>query len=762
MARADGDPYTTGVTKSAPTKDRITADNSADVSPGIIARITGIIAGARAGYNGWFGPQDPLKPVAPDDARGRRFDYPYGVNLSYQPRAEGGGLGAGASLPFAVLRRVADPASGGLDILRLAIETRKDQMASQKWSIRGRGKNDDGGDRARQIEGILRRPDGVNTFRQWMRQLLEDHFVLDAATLYYRPTSDGPLLEVVDGATITCLIDERGRTPIPPFGAYQQIIKGLPATEYTTRELGYYMYNCRSNRIYGMSRVEQVIGIASIALNRQLSVMSYYTEGTVPDAFAFAPENWTPEQIEMAQGFLDSTLSGTMNIGKRRKLRILPGLKIHETKGDLLKNEFDEWLARIIAYCFSLSPQPFVKEMNRATSETAKMAAAEEGLEPTKIWFKDVLDDALVRIGAPELEFAWMDEEIQDPVAKASVVKSYTAGKPLISLNEGRRMIGLDPASGEALAQLAPLWEVPAPLGFGDSANGSAGDGPDKSSDPSANAADAKPDKADKVRKAASSRGRALRPLPRNAKAIRECRDTISRLAIQGLTAQRDAVLRAVNARSATKLSKVDASELKAMLAALSGHPWSVEIQEAIRDQLERMALERATAEMDRLRDFSSLEDSQWSAALEQANLDSIEWARDRVGNLVTNVEATTRQAINELTAGAIEDGLTNDELSALISDGFGFSEARGDMIARTETNFAETAGALEGYKASGVVVAKEWSTDAEACDECAPLDGVQVGLDEDFPNDGGDGPPMHPNCECVVVPVLPDSVSDE
>jgi hypothetical protein len=58
----------------------------------------------------------------------------------------------------------------------------------------------------------------------------------------------------------------------------------------------------------------------------------------------------------------------------------------------MLKDEFDEWLARIICYCFSLSPQALIKQMNRATAETAKQTAQEEGLEPLKLWFKDTVD----------------------------------------------------------------------------------------------------------------------------------------------------------------------------------------------------------------------------------------------------------------------------------------------------------------------------------------------------------------------------------
>src|SRR5580692_3670500 len=73
----------------------------------------------------WFGPMQPLKPMAPADVAGRRFDYPTGYNLQYSPRSY-------EPVGFADLRALAD----NCDILRLVIETRKDQIEAQDWDIR--------------------------------------------------------------------------------------------------------------------------------------------------------------------------------------------------------------------------------------------------------------------------------------------------------------------------------------------------------------------------------------------------------------------------------------------------------------------------------------------------------------------------------------------------------------------------------------------------------------------------------------------------
>jgi len=75
----------------------------------------------------WFGPLDPLKPIAPPDVAGRRFDFPPGYNLNLRPRAY-------EPVGFAELRGFAD----AYDLLRLVIETRKDQMERQRWRIRPR------------------------------------------------------------------------------------------------------------------------------------------------------------------------------------------------------------------------------------------------------------------------------------------------------------------------------------------------------------------------------------------------------------------------------------------------------------------------------------------------------------------------------------------------------------------------------------------------------------------------------------------------
>jgi len=197
----------------------------------------------------WFGPQQPLAPMAPPEVKGRQFDYPFGANLNYIPRADD-------CISFFELRGLAD----ALPLLRAVIETRKDQIAGQSYAVRARARSDSS-DQSQSIDAVSRfllRPDRRRSFADWLRMLLEDMLVIDAATIYPRYARGGSLysLDIIDGATIKPLIGEDGRSPEPPDPAYQQILHGVPAADFSADELLYLPRNMRAHRLYGMSPVE--------------------------------------------------------------------------------------------------------------------------------------------------------------------------------------------------------------------------------------------------------------------------------------------------------------------------------------------------------------------------------------------------------------------------------------------------------------------------------------------------------------------------
>lgn len=83
----------------------------------------------------------------------------------------------------------------------------------------------------------------------------------------------------------------------------------------------------------------------------------------------------------------------------------------------------------------------------------------------------------------------------------------------------------------------------------------------------------------------------------------------------------------------------------------------------------------------------------------------------------------------------------------------------RAEMIANTEVARAMTVATADTYAENGVSE-KEFLTDSDPCPDCEENEQTgAIALDDEFPN--GD-PPVHPNCQCALLPVVGDSANQE
>lgn len=432
---------------------------STPIDPGLIARL---VAGVRYGLTGqapaWFGPGDPPKPMAQEQARGRQFDFQVNTNAQLRPRGT-------EQVTFDQMRALAD----GYDLLRVVIETRKDQMAKLHWTIKPKSDDQQPDAGCSEIEQFLQSPDREHDWDTWLRMLIEDLLVIDAPAIFPRMTVGGDLyaLEPIDGASIKRVLDATGRTPMAPDPAYQQVLKGMPAVDYSRDELIYAPRNVRTSRIYGYSPVEQIIMTVNIALRRQIHQLQYYTEGNMPEALIGVPEDWNPDQVRQFQEYWDSLLEG--NTAMRRHAKFVPGaLKYIPTKEAGLKDEYDEWLARVVCFAFSIAPTPFIKQQNRATADNAHQQALEEGLAPMQNWVRSLMTTIIARwFRRPDLEFSWNEEEATDPLVQAQVNQIYLAAK-VVTADEVRADIGRQPLTAQQRQELTPPAPVPPAPGVPD------------------------------------------------------------------------------------------------------------------------------------------------------------------------------------------------------------------------------------------------------------------------------------------------------
>ena len=110
-----------------------------------------------------------------------------------------------------------------------------------------------------------------------------------------------------------------------------------------------------------------------------------------------------------------------------------------------LKQEFDEWVARIICYCFSVPPTPFVKQMNRATAEMAQEVSNEEGLVPLLHYIRGMMNSIMRDVMKLEgVEWRWKMEEDVDLGVQAKIDDTYIRNG-VISVDDVRLRMGMAP-----------------------------------------------------------------------------------------------------------------------------------------------------------------------------------------------------------------------------------------------------------------------------------------------------------------------------
>lgn len=721
----------------------------------------------------WASPQNPIQPTRQLDVGVRSWDFTPGINLQFTPRGD-------TPITFQQLQNV----SNSFDLCRLMIETRKDQIVNRPWQIRvktqpGENKKARLAREAKtpnvaKVTNLLKFPDGHHSFDLWIRMWLEQLLVFDAPTIYpvKNLADDVFQLRIISGATITPLLDQQGFIPQPPNPAYQQIILGIPTTNLTTAaqdikftadEIIYRPRNPRVNSRWGFSPVEQIITTLNIASGRQTFMLEYYRSGNVPEALLPMPEGWTPSQIKDMQTWFDSLLSG--NLAKRRRLTMIPDAKhpAQFSKSEALTDVTDDYLTRVVAFAFSITPQNLIKQVNRGTAKESSDVAQIEGLEPYLKHIENTLNFVIERtLGIDDVEFAYQDEREIDPLKQAQIDAIYVSG--MYTVNEVREARGDDPRpekEADMLGQFTPTGFVPLDAtAAADRADAMTPD-PEPGSEP-------KGGKSTPV-KVVKGQNIKLEPSKLTPQS-RRARQEVARLAGRFLKDQGKRIAQqAKTAYSARKVKKDDKTETDtqralAILAALqwdyatlygqisahfeasaesgadqgtyqiaaTGRSGVMPVSNAARDAARHWALARAAALVGARIDENG----------QLVTDDSAKWAISDTAK--SEVEKTIKQAIAE--------DWTPAQLGAVIEASTLFTQDHADLIADQETKRAQAMGQYMAWRETRKVAEVGWRVSPgheqnDICDHYQAKGSVPLG--HEFAPGVVAPPDAHPNCEC-------------
>ena len=670
----------------------------------------------------WFGPNEPLKPSAPEAAvEGRQFDYGVGANMQITPKEETTAIRA---VTFPNLRWLAD----STEVLRAVIETRKDKISGLEWDFRviGASAADSRKDpRVIWLKKFYRRPDGRLTFPAWIRQIEEDLIVLDAPAIHVRRDKQGRILafEQIDGATIKPLMDHLGRIPEAPNAAFQQTLKGLPAIYYSTDDLQYRPRNPRIHSMYGYGPVEQILIYCNMAVRRQMQQLGYFTEGNMPEGFI--PVQGTAQQVEMFQRIWDA---GEINGVKRGKVRFVPAdsaTKFVPFKDPILADAFDEWMARIACYVMSEDPTPFLKSVNRATAESSRDGARSDGLDIQKQWVKSILDEQIQDyLGFEDIEAFSVPAKEADP-AKITARVTALYEKGIMRLDEARDAEGLEGEGPQPAAPVAP----PAPEA---------------------------PAQVEHLHRSAQ-----VDPIH----AVKLSRQ-LAEMQASGISDPAYAWFQQAAERGALAIASHTPEAKREDLAEWA---WIADI-----DLDEVSLLDAFTPTLSRIwgESASIALGSTGSAVKVGFMAESAAYARTRSAWLVgMHIDPTTGEAIpairpeyrisdmcrEQIRKTAEQAGIenwTNEKIATELREAHAFSRARALNIAGTEIVNADEAGKMEGWKATGRPMVKKSilaSNENHGPDDLANAAQGWIPVEQAFQS-GHMHPTYHPNCRCTSI----------
>ena len=124
----------------------------------------------------------------------------------------------------------------------------------------------------------------------------------------------------------------------------------------------------------------------------------------------------------------------------------------------------------------------------------------------------------------------------------------------------------------------------------------------------------------------------------------------------------------------------------------------------------------------------------------------------DRAGVTIRSVNKTRLGELARILAYSVEQGLGVGEVTRLVGPVLR-NPRWAEVVANTEIRRAVTAASLDRYRSRKVELVT-WSTSVDPCPVCEDNSGEAVKPGAAF-SSGDDGPPAHPNCGCVLIPVV-------
>lgn len=350
-------------------------------------------------------------------------------------------------------------------VARRAINCIKDRIACMDWRIEAKAGVAEGdhrtpahggkavmngapiAKRAAALTAALEEPNGVDSFRTLIEQVIEDLLVIGcgAVEMESGASAGEPLrLWPVDGASIQVNAEWSGDAEAPRFGQVTGRVGQNAITPLLDDELMYLRLNPRTHSVFGLGKLE----VAFESVNQFLQAHRYAgrmaSNGVTQ--YALWMKDRTPEQQERLTRWWQEEIEGSGNVPVLSTEEQPLVLRLAAGTDAELRLGWQEFLLSMIANAFDLPAMMLgvSHDVNRSTAEELAQEAFQNAIVPlAKLLAEHITRDVIAKkLGWSDLRFVWSDLESKDTSAEVDMqVKLLAAG--VLTVDEVRAMRGL-------------------------------------------------------------------------------------------------------------------------------------------------------------------------------------------------------------------------------------------------------------------------------------------------------------------------------
>lgn len=641
-----------------------------------------------------FSPGSPITPRRPEGESPIQWAYMVGQNIVQQPRAN-------EDIDFATVRSLID----GYDISKLAIQVRIGQIRSMDWHVRPtdmktyKERLPD----IKKVEAFLSKPYSGTLFTDFLAEIERDRLYYDAPCFFKQRTRAGKLgaLEPVDGTSITPIIDFYGHAPVPPSPAFIQFVRGVPEVWMTRDSLVYRPFYPTVTSAYGTPPIVNVLMNANTDVRMYLYLLSYFTEGNIPEAFMNMPKDMTdPAKIEEYQKLYDIMMAG--NAAQKRRVHMIPAeSKVQQMREFKPSTEFTKYMLTITCAAFDVVPSElgFTETTNKSSGDSQENVQMRRSQKPTIRFYNEIFTDIIHNeLGFPDLQLELVvNNKDEDQLMDAQRHREMIICG-MESPEEAYQSInGHAPTDGLEVGRIFLLGnEI---IRVKDVVNGYTGQGQNANVSASASIKPIAPSPSDKqFQKAATA---IKKNKFRSDTEERLCRAFGTDLK-KALASQVETIAAAAK-QHARKLQKADTAPgdmfIELVLSFVGTQDWNKSLTPALRKHIAKVfvaSMNEAHNELDTELPEQNGPDGTPLTPHDIFQSAADKYAAARIGDLITGLDDTTRTLIKSALQDAIQQDMTPQEIADSLAANFAFSDSRAMLVARAETADAWNTGALE------------------------------------------------------------------